>query len=162
MALPLFHVGALTPVTACVHGGVTSVVMRAFDPERAWQLIQEEQITTGLKVPAMLTFMRQVYDPERHKHEQLRWLMSGAAPVPVALIEEYSRLGIEIQQVYGLTETCGPACLIGSDDALARADAAQKTAEGHQVRVGLAREEFLRSEGQIALIKDLILREGSL
>ena len=26
-------------------------------------------------------------------------------------------LGIEVHQVYGMTETCGPACLIGPDDA---------------------------------------------
>jgi O-succinylbenzoate-CoA ligase len=135
IALPLFHVGALTPCTACVHKGVTTVVMRAFDPKRAWQIIDEERITTGLKVPAMLNFMRQVYDPERHRHAELRWLMSGAAPVPVSLIEEYDRLGIEIQQVYGLTETCGPACLITTDDAVARAGSTGKAFFHTDVRV---------------------------
>ncbi len=33
--LPMFHVGALTPLTVGVYRGVTSVVMRAFDPVRA-------------------------------------------------------------------------------------------------------------------------------
>ena len=126
VALPLFHVGALTPITSNMHAGTTSVVMRTFDPQRAWQLIADENITTGLKVPAMLNFMLQVYDPEHCKHEQLRWLMSGAAPVPVALIEAYDKMGIEIQQVYGLTETCGPACLIGSEDAISRAGSTGK------------------------------------
>ncbi|MDX1382046.1 MAG: long-chain fatty acid--CoA ligase [Thermoanaerobaculia bacterium] len=126
VALPLFHVGALTPITCNVHGGVTSVVMRAFDPERAWQLVMEENVTVMLKVPAMLNFMLQVYDPERHHHEQLRWCMSGAAPVPVSLIEAYDRMGIEIQQVYGLTESCGPACLIGSRDAIRKAGSTGK------------------------------------
>ena len=46
--------------------------------------------------------------------------MSGAAPVPPALIERYAALGIEIHQVYGLTETCGPACLISPEQALAK------------------------------------------
>ena len=135
VALPLFHVGALTPVTACVHRGVTAVVMRAFDPKRAWELIDQETITTGLKVPAMLNFMRQVYDPARHRHQHLRWLMSGAAPVPVSLIEEYAKLGIEIHQVYGLTESCGPACLISPDDALARAGSTGKAFFHTDVRV---------------------------
>ncbi|HUP22443.1 MAG TPA: long-chain fatty acid--CoA ligase [Thermoanaerobaculia bacterium] len=135
VALPLFHVGALTPVTAAVHRGVTAVVMRAFDPKRAWELIDQERITTGLKVPAMLNFMLQVYDPERCRHEHLRWLMSGAAPVPVSLIEEYARLGIEIHQVYGLTESCGPACLISPDDALARAGSTGKAFFHTDVRV---------------------------
>ena len=135
VALPLFHVGALTPCTANVHRGATAVVMRAFDPRRAWEIIDQERITTGLKVPAMLNFMRQVYDPARHRHTELRWLMSGAAPVPVSLIEEYDRMGIEIQQVYGLTETCGPACLISSDDAVARAGSTGKAFFHTDVRV---------------------------
>ncbi|MEM1245387.1 MAG: long-chain-fatty-acid--CoA ligase [Acidobacteriota bacterium] len=135
VALPLFHVGALTPCTALVHAGATSVVLRAFDPHRAWKIIDEEGITTGLKVPAMLNFMLQVYDPEHCKHEKLRWLMTGAAPVPVALIEAYDGLGIEIQQVYGLTETCGPACLIASDDALRKAGSTGKAFFHTDVRV---------------------------
>ncbi len=126
VALPLFHVGSLTPITCNVHRGATSVVMRAFDPARAWELVAEEKIDVMLKVPAMLNFMLQVYDPEKHKHERLRWCLSGAAPVPVSLIEAYDQMGIEIQQVYGLTETCGPACMITSADAITKAGSTGK------------------------------------
>ena len=83
-ALPLFHVGALTPGTLCVYLGVTSIVMRSFDPAAAWQLIEEERVTTGLLVPAMLNFMLQVPNFERFDRGALRWMMSGAAPVPVS------------------------------------------------------------------------------
>lgn len=38
-ALPLFHVGSLIPITLNVYWGVTSIVMREFDPVRAWELI---------------------------------------------------------------------------------------------------------------------------
>jgi acyl-CoA synthetase (AMP-forming)/AMP-acid ligase II len=119
-ALPLFHVGALTPGTACIYLGVTSIVMRSFDPAQAWRLIEEERVTTGLLVPAMLNFMLQVPAFEAFDRSALRWIMSGAAPVPVSLIERYGALAIDILQVYGLTETCGPACLIDSENALAR------------------------------------------
>ena len=118
--LPMFHVGALTPLTVNVYRGVTSVVMRSFDPVRAWELVQEEKITTGLAVPAMLNFMLDVGDLSRFDFSQWRWCMSGAAPVPESLIEAYAKLGIEIHQVYGLTETCGPACLIDAENALKR------------------------------------------
>ena len=118
--LPMFHVGALTPLTVNVYRGVTSVVMRSFDPIRAWELIEEEKITTGLAVPAMLNFMLEVGDLTRFDFKQWRWCMSGAAPVPEALIEAYAEIGIEIHQVYGLTETCGPACLIDAENALKR------------------------------------------
>lgn len=120
LALPLFHVGALTPATLNVYRGVTSVVLRAFDPRRAWALIDSEKITTALAVPAMLNAMLQVPDREQFDHGSLRWCMSGAAPVPTSLIETYAALGIEIHQVYGLTESCGPGCLIDPDSAMQR------------------------------------------
>ena len=119
--LPMFHVGALTPLAVNVWRGATSVVMRTFDPNRAWQLIQDEKITTGLAVPAMLNFMLQVpYD--QYDYSTLRWMMTGAAPVPVSLTEKYHELGIGVLQVYGLTESCGPACLMDADNALRKPD----------------------------------------
>jgi O-succinylbenzoate-CoA ligase len=135
VSLPFFHVGALTPITGNVYRGVTSVVMRAFDPTRAWELIQSERVSVALKVPAMLNFMLQTYDPKKYDLSSLRWIMSGAAPVPVTLIEAYAKLGIEIHQVYGLTESCGPACLIGPDEAIAKAGSTGKAFFHTDVRV---------------------------
>ena len=118
-ALPMFHVGALTPLAVNVYKGATSVVMRSFDPVRAWELIEREKITTGLAVPAMLNFMIQVPQfQERFDYSSLRWMMTGAAPVPEALTIAYHDLGIGILQVYGLTETCGPTCLMDPENAL--------------------------------------------
>ncbi|MFK7915651.1 MAG: class I adenylate-forming enzyme family protein [Pseudomonadales bacterium] len=116
--LPMFHVGALTPLAVNVYKGTTTVVMRSFDPERAWQLIEQEKITTGLFVPAMLNFMVQVPDYERFDTSSLRWAMTGAAPVPAELIQQYAGMDIEVLQIYGLTETCGPACLMDGANAL--------------------------------------------
>ncbi len=134
VALPLFHVGALTPAVAACYAGVTQVVMRTFDPSTAWQLIEQERLTTGLLVPAMLQFMLQVR-PERIDLTRVRWIMSGASPVPVTLIEAYAELGVEIHQVYGLTESCGPACLISPDEALQRAGSTGKEFFFTKVRV---------------------------
>ncbi len=133
--LPMFHVGALLPITVNVYRGITSVVMRAFDPVRAWELISEEKITIGLAVPAMLNFMLQVGDLGRFEFSQLRWCMSGAAPVPESLIEAYAELGIAIHQIYGLTETCGPAALIDADNALKRIGSTGKAFFHTDVRV---------------------------
>ena len=133
--LPMFHVGALTPITLAVYRGITSVVMRTFDPQRAWQLVDEERITVGLAVPAMLNFMLQVPNLERFDFSQWRWCMSGAAPVPVALIEACAKLGVEVHQIYGLTESCGPAALIDADNALKRVGSTGKAFFHTDVRI---------------------------
>jgi O-succinylbenzoate-CoA ligase len=135
VVLPLYHVGALTPMTGAVYGGHTFVVMRAFDPEATWRIAQKEKITTMLLVPAMLNFMLQVPGHEKYDISTVRWIMSGASPVPISLIEAYEKLGIEIHQVYGLTETCGPACLISPDDAMRKAGSTGKAFFHTDVRV---------------------------
>jgi O-succinylbenzoate-CoA ligase len=135
IVLPLFHVGALTPAMGNVHRGMTSILMRAFDPVRMFETIARERVTTLLAVPAMLNFMLQVPGQEHHDTSTLRWIMSGAAPVPVTLIEAYARRGIEIHQVYGLTESCGPACLISPEEAIAKAGSTGKAFFHTDVRV---------------------------
>ncbi len=135
LCLPLFHVGALNPLFSCIYKGGTAVIMREFDPNRIWELFGEEKITTTLAVPAMLNFMLLTYDPTKHDVSTLRWVMSGASPVPVTLIEKYAELGVEIHQVYGLTETGGPACLISPDEAIAHAGSTGKAFFHTEVKV---------------------------
>ncbi len=134
-ALPLFHVGALTPTMGCIHRGCTQVILKAFDPKLVWELIRDEKINTTLLVPAMLQVMQAAFDPAVHDAGTLRWCLSGAAPVPVALIKAYAQIGVEIHQVYGLTETCGPGCLILGEDALTRAGSTGRAYFHTDVRV---------------------------
>ncbi|MGH8434921.1 MAG: AMP-binding protein [Pseudomonas sp.] len=39
--------------------------------------------------------------------DAVRYALSGAAPVPDALLDWYKRLGLEVLEVYGMTENCG-------------------------------------------------------
>ncbi|HVP30002.1 MAG TPA: long-chain fatty acid--CoA ligase [Myxococcota bacterium] len=135
IALPLFHVGALNPLTCLVERGGTNLVMRAFDPARMWQTIERERVTNLLAVPAMLNAMLQSPARDEHDRSSLRWIMSGAAPVPVTLIEAFAKMGIEIHQVYGLTESCGPACLISPEDSLRKLGSTGKAFFHTDVRV---------------------------
>jgi O-succinylbenzoate-CoA ligase len=135
VALPLFHVGALTPMTGNVMRGMTNIIMRAFDPSRVWKLIEEERVNCMLAVPAMLNFMTQVPEKDTADRSSLRWIMCGAAPVPVALIQEYSKMEIPVVQVYGMTETCGPACLTNYEDAVSKVGSTGKPFLYTEVRV---------------------------
>jgi len=132
--LPMFHVGALTPLAVNVWAGATSVVMRSFDPTHAWRLIEQEKITTGLAVPAMLNFMTQVAF-EHFDYSSLRWMMTGAAPVPVSMTLQYHELGIGLLQIYGLTETCGPTCLMDPDNAIRKPESTGRAFFHTEVRV---------------------------
>ena len=135
LLLPMFHVGALTPAIGTVYRGNSVVVQRDFDPQRVWQLFESERINTSLGVPAMLNFMLQVPGFEKYDFSTVRNIVCGAAPVPIPTIQAFIKLGIEIHQVYGLTETCGPGCLITGQDSVER--------------VGSAGRSFFHSESKI-------------
>jgi len=183
LVLPLFHVGALNPLIACVHAGGTAVVMRGFDLDAMWTNIEAEKITTMLAVPAMLNFMLLSPAKDTADYSSLRWIMSGAAPVPVSLIETYADMSIEIHQVYGLTETCGPSCLISPDDAIAKAGSTGKAffhtnvrvvdSEGNNVKAGevgevlvsgrhIMKEYWNRPEATAETIREGWLHTGDL
>ncbi len=120
LSLPLFHVGALTPAFQSIYSAARLVITRSFDPVKSWEIIRDEKITNTLLVPAMLQAMKAVFDPSKHDASSMRSMVSGAAPVPVSMIEAFAEMGISINQVYGMTETCGPGCLILGEDAAAR------------------------------------------
>ncbi|MFM8563046.1 MAG: acyl-CoA synthetase [Acidimicrobiia bacterium] len=125
--MPLFHVGALTPAIVTAYRGLAHILLKAFDPVKCWELVGSERINNALLVPAMLQAMLVTYDPSKHDKSTVRWFLSGAAPVPVNLINKYAELGVEIHQVYGLTETCGPACATTPDIAIKKAGSTGKS-----------------------------------
>ena len=133
--MPLFHVGALSPAMITTYRGLAQILMRSFDPMKAWELVTEERINNALLVPAMLQAMRVTYDPAKHDKSSVRWFLSGAAPVPVTLIHQYLEMGIDIHQVYGLTETCGPACVTTPDIAIRKAGSTGKSFFHTEVKV---------------------------
>ncbi|MBT5194130.1 MAG: AMP-binding protein, partial [Rhodospirillaceae bacterium] len=135
IALPMFHVGALLPVIVTFYIGGTAILMRQFDPKQMWEITEREKLTVNLAVPAMLNFMLMVPEFEKYDYSHLRWIMSGASPVPASLIESYKDIGIEVHQVYGLTEACGPGTLISPDDAMVRIGSAGKAFFHTTVRV---------------------------
>jgi acyl-CoA synthetase (AMP-forming)/AMP-acid ligase II len=135
IALPMYHIGAFLPAALTAYAGATAVLMREFNPSLMWELIESERITSTLAVPAMLNFMLMVPDFDKIDLSSLRLIMSGASPVPVSLMEKYRDIGVEIHQLYGLTESCGPGTIISPDDAMERIGSAGKGYFHTSVRV---------------------------
>ena len=120
LALPMFHVATLNPVSLVVHRGASAVIMRDLDMAAMFQCIDREKVSIFTAVPALLQFM--LHAPERESCDlaSVRWVATGAAPVPVSLLQDYENAGIAIYQAYGLTESCGPGTLLLPEDAETR------------------------------------------
>ena len=126
LPMPMFHVGCLIPVSQLVHRGATGVIMRDIDMGQMFKAIEQEKITTTMSVPALLQFMLVAPEREHTDMSSIRWIATGASPVPVSLLKEYENLGIAIHQAYGLTESCGPGTLLLPADAEAKAGSCGK------------------------------------
>jgi len=161
-ALPMFHTGALTPLSVNFYRGVTSVVMPGFDAEIAWKAIERERISTGFMVPTMLDRLLQVDNfRNRYDFSSMRWMMSGGSPVTITMIRSFSELGIHILQAYGLTESCGMTSIMDVDAAMEKPESIGKATFHVDVRVVNEAGEDCRAleMGEVIVRGESIFRE---
>ncbi len=107
-------------VTALIYGAMV-VPVAVYDPRRALALIQEHRITV---LPGAPTIYQTLLDaPERSEHDlsSLRLAVTGAAVVPVVLVERMqTELSFELVfTAFGMTEcVVGTMCRRGDPDEL--------------------------------------------
>jgi long-chain acyl-CoA synthetase len=109
-SLPLAHVFGLLVLNVGLHHEErpVSVLMRWFDAEAWLTLAQRHRVQIAAVVPSMLHLL--LAQPlERFDLRELRYVASGAAPLALETIAEFTRRvpGVEIREGYGLTETSG-------------------------------------------------------
>ncbi|MDZ7620885.1 MAG: AMP-binding protein [Candidatus Competibacteraceae bacterium] len=122
---PMFHVGGLFVYTLpqVIMGG-TTVLMKRFDPERVLRLIERERVTVFAAVPAMYQMLAQTPAWAEADLSSLRFCTSGGAPLPVPLVEQYTReKGIRFKQGFAHVDRIwGRVCASArSEDAIRKA-----------------------------------------
>ncbi len=116
---PFFHAfGYKAGIIACLTVGATLVPQAVFDIPMAMAKVAEHQITALPGPPAIYQTFLNHPDLDRPAMSSLRLAVTGAAPVPVELIERMEReLGFEtVVTAYGLTESCGIVTVCRPDD----------------------------------------------
>jgi long-chain acyl-CoA synthetase len=108
--LPLAHSYGLLVLNVALHHEErpVSALMRWFEAEAWLTLAQEHRAQIAAVVPSMLQLL--LSQPlEDYDLRELRYVASGAAPLPLEAISELTRRvpGLEIREGYGLTETSG-------------------------------------------------------
>jgi len=116
---PFFHnFGYKAGILACLQTGATLIPELTFDPEQAMRAIERHRITV---LPGPPTIYQTLLDhPSRKDFDlsSLRFAVTGAATVPVVLIERMqSELDFDIVlTAYGLTEASGFGTMCRTDD----------------------------------------------
>jgi len=136
--LPLFHTGGLNCYTNPVlHSGGTVLIMRAFDPGLALQLISDPRVGINqfFGVPAIYQFMAQ--HPSFAAADFSRLVIGGVggAPMPVPLLKVWEARGVALQQGYGMTETSPAVLTLDKEDAARKAGSSGKPVLHTEVRI---------------------------
>ncbi|OBJ82866.1 3-((3aS,4S,7aS)-7a-methyl-1,5-dioxo-octahydro-1H-inden-4-yl)propanoate--CoA ligase FadD3 [Mycobacterium asiaticum] len=145
---PFFHnFGYKAGILACLQTGATLIPHLTFDPLRALQAIEQHRITV---LPGPPTIYQTLLDhPARSEYDlsSLRFAVTGAATVPVVLVERMqSELDIDIVlTAYGLTEAngMGTACR-PEDDAVTVATTCGRPFADFELRIAETGEVLLR------------------
>ncbi len=120
---PMFHTGGLFVYTLpqVILGG-TTILLRQFDPAQVLQLIEAERVTVFAGVPTMYQMLTQAANWAQADLSSLRFCTSGGAPLPVPLVEQYTReKGIRFKQGFGMTEFGPGIFALAPEDALRKA-----------------------------------------
>jgi long-chain acyl-CoA synthetase len=105
--LPLFHVFGLTcGLNVAVASAATLTLLPRFDPARALDIIQRDQVTIFEGVPTMYAAMLHLPDADPAKTATLQLCASGGAALPVEIMRGFEeKFGCKILEGYGLSET---------------------------------------------------------
>jgi fatty-acyl-CoA synthase len=120
---PMFHTGGLFVYTLpqVIFGGVT-VLIRQFDPALVLDLVQREQVTVLVGVPTMYQMIAQAPNFASADLSSLRFCTSGGAPLPVELVELYTReKGVRFKQGFGMSEFGPGIFALAPEDAVRKA-----------------------------------------
>jgi len=145
---PFFHnFGYKAGILACLQTGATLIPQLTFDPVQAMRTVQDQRITV---LPGPPTIYQTLLDhPARTKFDlsSLRFAVTGAATVPVVLIERMqSELDFDIVlTAYGLTEANGFGTMCrADDDPVTVATTCGRPMAGFELRIADAGEVLLR------------------
>ncbi len=103
--LPLSHSYGLTVMNAGHLLGTRAVLLRWFHPEAVLEAIERHRVQSMSGVPTMYVYLLNYPDAARFDTSSMRLWGSGAAPLPVEIVEPFERtFGGRLQEGYGLTE----------------------------------------------------------
>jgi len=122
--LPFFHIAGAGIAAGALVGKMTLHPLLAFDPLKTLQVIKQENCEYIFAVPTMLIAMLQHPEFEQYKPTTLKVVLSGGAPVPVAVMEQVKeRMNADVAITFGQTESTGGVTYTPPGDSFERKSA---------------------------------------
>lgn len=162
--MPMFHIAGLAGYSmSCLHLGATTAIMRAFDPGEMLRWIGDAAlgVTHLFGVPAVFNTLKDHPDGPKTDFSRIRLALAGAESVPEALVRWWLERDLVVQEVYGMTETCGAACALPREDVPSKIGWAGKALDHMAIKVADAGgAEVPRGEAGEILMRGAMVTPG--
>lgn len=117
VAMPIAHIGGTGGCFAGLLNGVKNIIARDFNPIEVLECIERDGVSKMFMVPAALQFIVRMPRAREIDYSNLRVILYGAAPMPLALLRECIEVfGCQFCQQYGMTETTGTIVYLPPED----------------------------------------------
>lgn len=114
---PMFHAAGVYAALALAWVGATNIVLPAFEPGAALDLVVSESITCFIAVPAMLAAMVESQADTPRDVSTLRFISHGASPIALEVLRRaYGLFGCELIHLYGSTELSPLATIFRNEE----------------------------------------------
>lgn len=90
-----------------LHAGGRIIVNKQFDPKLSLEVIEREKTTFSFGAATIYRMMTDLPEFDKTDFSSLRWVMAGAAPTPINIMEKFWKKGVRFILGYGMTEA-GP------------------------------------------------------
>ena len=105
--VPMFHCNGWGHAWTMAAVAGTVICLRAFLPEKVFNLIEQHEVTHFGGAPIMLNMLSNAPDDIKKSFSRTVNVMTAGAPPPAKVLENMMSMGFDIMHVYGLTETYG-------------------------------------------------------
>jgi acyl-CoA synthetase (AMP-forming)/AMP-acid ligase II len=138
--LPYFHCQYQCFVVPSYLFGMSTLSLRVFDPAKCMEVILRENVTLLLFVPAMHNAYLQIPGFKEQyvdKITSLRKHLYGGSIMPYPTIQKLREWwpGVELQNIFGMTEACGSLTSLTDEHALTKIGAVGQSLSHIDVRI---------------------------
>ena len=151
---PFAHVGGLQTFTLQVLlAGGTVIIQKHFDSDEALREIERYKVTLTFCVPRIYTMMSRSSEFEKRDLSSLRCAVVGGASVTPELVDLYLRRNVPLCPSWGMTETCGGATILRSEEVRSRPKSVGRPMAHVDLRLvdGAGREVGANSDGSLSI-----------
>ncbi len=106
-SVPMFHCNGWGHAWTMAAVAGTVVCLRAFVPEKVFNLLESQSVTHFGGAPIMLNMLVNAPTNIQKSFDREIKVMTAGAPPPAKVLESMMSLGFNVLHVYGLTETYG-------------------------------------------------------